>query len=166
MKKRRVVAALLYATTTICLFGFVDFLYGAEPPISHLVYLLIAGTVLFGFACTLSLFVPKLATVCALCAAALSWVLLSSEFGRMDRGRNLVWLITYEPDTPAAILSLIVSSVYATLQFSFFLRTDDGPSERNVRWALPAAVLYALAMLAVANWRSIWDWCFRLRYGS
>jgi hypothetical protein len=36
MKKRRLVAALMYATTTICLFAFVDFLYGAGPRTSHL----------------------------------------------------------------------------------------------------------------------------------
>ncbi len=166
MKNRRLVAALIYATTTICLFGFVDFLYGAGPRTSHLVYVLVAGTALFGFACALSFFIPQWATVCALSGAALSWPLLSLQFGRMGWGRNLVWLISYEPDTPTAILTLIVSSVYAICQLRLLLRTGGNLSEHKMRWALPATVLYAVVMSGAANWPTVWEWCFRLRYGS
>lgn len=166
MRNRNLVAALIYATTTMCLFWYIDFLYGAGPRTSHLLYALIAGTALFGFASSLSCFIPEWATVCALSASALSWPFLSLQFGRMGWGRNLGWLISYEPDTPTAILSLIVSSLYAIHQLRFLLRSDTDPSARKAAWAVPAAVLYALAMLITANWPSIWDWCYRFRYGS
>ena len=166
MKKQRLVAALIYATTAICLFGFVDSLYSAGPRTSHLVYILITGTALFGFACALSFFMPQWATVCALSAAALSWPLLSLQFGSMGWGRNLVWLTSYEPDTPIAILSLIVSSVYAICQLGLLLRSGTSLSLRKMRWSLPAAVLYAVVMATAANWPGIWGWCFKLRYGT
>jgi hypothetical protein len=166
MRERRLVAALIYATTTVRLFGYGDFLYGAGPRTSHLAHILIAGTSLFGIACALSFFVPQWATVCALSAAALSWPLLSLQFGRMGWGRNLVWLISYEPDTPTAILSLIVSSVYAICQLRLLLRTGSDLRERKMRWALPATVLYAVAVSVIANWPTIWEWCFKLRYGG
>jgi len=165
MKKRRLVSAVVYATSTITVVGIVDFLYGAAPDVSRLVYLLIAGIALFGLACALSFFTPRWATICALCAAALLWPLLAPEFGRMNWGRNLGWLIRYEPDTPMAILSLLVSSIYSIRQLRF-LRTGTDSSERRMGWALLAAVLYGVATPAAANWRSIWDWCFKLRYGG
>jgi hypothetical protein len=131
MKQRRLVAALIYATTAMCLFGLIDSFYGSGPRTSHLVYILIAGSALFGFACALSFFMPQWATVCALSAAALSWPILSLQLGHLGWGRRLVWLISYEPDRPTAVLSLIVSSVYAICPLGLLLRTDNSPSERK-----------------------------------
>jgi hypothetical protein len=84
----------------------------------------------------------------------------------MGWGRNLVWLISYEPDTPIAILSLIVSSIYAICQLGLLLRSGATLSLRKMRWSLPAAVLYAVVMATAANWPGIWGWCFKLRYGT
>jgi hypothetical protein len=74
----------------------------------------------------------------------------------MSFGPNLIWLIRYDPETPTAVFSLIVSSAYAIGQLRLLLRTRGNLTERNVRWWAPAAaVLYAVTLLIAANWPGI-----------
>ena len=120
---------------------------------------------LFGIACVLSFFTLRWATICALAAAAVSWPPLWRQLG-VSFGRNWLWVITYRPSSPTAVFSVIISSVYAIFQLTLLCRAGVNPSEREAWWKLPAAVLYSVAIIAVANWPSIWSLCFKLRYGS
>jgi hypothetical protein len=165
MKKQKLVPAIVYVTSGFCLFEYIDFLSGMEPPINHILYILIAGAALFGIASTLSFFTLRGATMFALSAAVVSWPFLWRQFG-MTFGRNWLWLLTYYPITSMAVSSLIVSSVYAVFQLTLFFRPPVNLSERKAWWTLPAAVLYTGTIIIVANWPSIWSLCFKLRYGN
>jgi len=164
MKKPALIAALVYGTTTICLFGFREFLSGIGVPTSRLAYLLIAGNALFAIACTLSFFRMRLATTCAVVGAALSWPMLSSQFTAF--GRDSFWELTYHPSSPAAIASLLVASIYALVHLRLFLKPTGNASGHKTVWALPIVVIYAVTMVAIANWPRIWDLCFKTRYGG
>ena len=166
MRKRKAVAVLVYFTAGFCLEGYIEFLAGLEPiAIRHSLYGLVAGTALIGIACALSFFRLRWAAVCALSGAAVSWPLLWRQF-LMTFGPDGLWVLTYHPDTSAAVVSLIVSTGYAVLQLWPLLRSEAGPSKPKAIWVLPVATVYTMTLLGVANWPNIWSLFFKLRHGS
>ncbi|MGA9758661.1 MAG: hypothetical protein WBQ51_09880 [Candidatus Sulfotelmatobacter sp.] len=165
MKKRKIVAALIYGTSAFCVFFYFEFLDSMEPPRSDFEYVLLGAAAMFAIASVLSFFKSRWAAICALAAAILSSPLLYSA--RLYWAHNIAWRLNYGPDELTARISLIVAVVYSIRQLWLSFRTGGGLIEPKSKWwVLPATTLYAITMLAIANWHGIWDWLFRLRYGS
>ncbi len=166
MENRKTTAVLMYFTSGFCLFGYIEFLSRLEPSgIGHSLYLLVAGAALVGMACLLSFLSLSWAAICALAAAVISFPLLWRQVGATF-GPNWFWLLTYHPETSAAVISLIVSSCYGALQLRALLRSAANAGERKATWPLSAAIIYAVTLLGIANWPRIGALCFKLRYGS
>ncbi len=165
MKKRKVVAALIYGTSAFCVFFYFEFLDSMEPPRSNFEYVLLGAAAIFAIAGVLSFFTMRWAAISALAAAILSSPLLYSA--RFYWAHNVAWRLNYEPDDLTARISLIVAAVYAIRQLWLSFRTGGWLIEPMSRWwMLPGATLYAMTMLAIANWHGIWEWLFRLRYST
>jgi hypothetical protein len=166
MKKQKTIGMLVFFTTGFCLFGYIEFLAGLEPiGISHPLYGLVAGAALIGIACALGFFRLQWAAICALAGAAVALPSLWRQFG-MAFGPQWDWVLTHYPDTSAAVVSLIVSSVYAVFQLWPSPRSAPDTSERRSIWPLPLTIIYAVTMFGVSNWPNIWALCFKLRYGT
>jgi hypothetical protein len=121
--KHRLVCTLIYAATTFCLGEFFDGLYGGEPIIYHLglIHVATAGAVLFAVACVLSLFTLRFGIMCGLLAGILSWPYFAIQLSGVPWG-NLIWFARYRPDTLAAIVTLIASSLYSAVHLRRLVR--------------------------------------------
>jgi hypothetical protein len=116
--KWKVIAALVYAATTLSLWGFFDALYGSGPIIHHLglIRSAISGAVLFAIACVISLFNLRTGIVCALVACLLCWPFFGGELSMILLvWRSLFSILGYSMwgDRLAAVLMLTLSSVYS-----------------------------------------------------
>ena len=168
--KRKIVSAVLYATTAFALWSFWDALFGmADEPFTHYQHwgflsLSIAGTVLFVAACILTLFSGRTGTICALVAAVMSWPYFAVGMPSIPWGKiisvlpyaNWKFLFT-------AILALLIASAYLVSRLT---RGDNDGNPRHMGFKLTATFLYAASVVVTTMWREIWDWLFRLRYGT
>lgn len=168
--KRKIVSAVLYATTAFALWSFWDALFGmAEEPFTHYQHwgflsLSIAGTVLFGAACILTLFSMRPGTICALFAAFLSWPYFAIGM-RTIPWRKIISVLPYAnwKYLFTAILALLIVSAYLVNRLP---RSDNDRNARHMALKLTATFLYAASVVVTTMWREIWDWLFRLRYGT
>lgn len=62
--------------------------------------------------------------------------------------------------------TLTVSSVYSVTQAVSLFRGREEVRSRSTGLRLVAALVYTAGVFFVAYWRSVWDWLFRLRYGT
>ena len=170
--KQRVIAGLVYATSALCPLEFLDFLSGAEPsphPMTAWARTFVVSTftaaVLFAIGCVLLFLTLRWATICSLFASVLS---LPFIFGAATtlRSENFTWAVLYRPETVTAVVTSIVSCIYSINSLRLSRRNDNDAVERGMNWKLFAAGCYFATMLFAANWRSIADWLFKLRYGS
>jgi hypothetical protein len=164
--RRNAISAVVYAATAYSLAEFLDGLYGMGPftgPVK-LIYLAIAGTVLFFLACILSLFTWRVGAFCAVVGSAFSWPLFALPI-QMIRWRRVLSILSYSnwSDLLVAIFALGVSTVYSAIQMRRPLRRTG---ERRMVTKLALALIYDAGILVSMNWRGIADWLFRLRYGS
>jgi hypothetical protein len=112
--KNRIVAIALYAVTAVCFLLYFEALYTGEPVARHqgMIYAAAAGSVLFGIACILSVVWRRAGAIAALVSAVLSWPYFSVQIWTVPWG-NLGWFVRYRIDTAAAILLLIVSTIWS-----------------------------------------------------
>ena len=167
--KRKILSAVIYATTAFALAQFFDGLFAGEAVTDQLrlTYLAIAGTILFAAACIVSLFTLRIGVVCGLGGSILSWPYFAIGMPTIPWG-SVVSIFPYSnwAFVLTAILGLVVSSAYSINQLRLFLRRGDDHRSRNMGLKLAVAFVYAAGIFALTNWRSIWDWLFRLRYGN
>ena len=167
--KRKAIPALLYLTTAFAFAMYFDSLYGAGPVARGLWFLKLAtvGMVLFASACILSFLSLRVGLLSASAAALLSWPAFAIAVFKIP-WTSIISILPYSNwlDLLIAIVTLVVSSVYSVRQAVLLFRGRTGTEMRNIGLRLVAAVLYALGVAVVAYWRGIWDWLFRLRYGS
>jgi len=167
--KRKILSVVIYATTAFALAEFFDALYGAGPVTRHsvLIHLAIAGTILFAAACILSLFILRVGVVCGLAGGALSWPCFAIQMPAIPWG-SLVSILPYANwlYLLTAILVLVVSSIYSVNLLRLLLRDRSDSEASKMKLKIVAAVLYAAGIFVATNWRGIWDWLFRLRYGN
>ncbi|MGB9105850.1 MAG: hypothetical protein WCC59_13900 [Terriglobales bacterium] len=166
---RKLIPAVVYAATAFAFAGFIDGLYGGEPITHHLglIHVATAGAILFAVACVLSLFTPRVGVVCALVGGVLSWPYFAIQVFAIPWG-SIVSILPYAnwQDLLTAILALVVSSVYSVNQLRLLFRGRNDTEGRKMGFRLIAALVYAVGIVIVENWRGISDWLFRLRYGS
>jgi hypothetical protein len=150
--KKRIVAAVIYAVTSLSLAGFLEALYGSGPVYrSWLVTLAIMSATVFALAGVLSAFNQRWGIVVGLAAAVLSWpelVLLSSAVLRGD----LFWYVSYRPENVAAILSLTVATIYSMNGVRPLLRGGRASERGNMTRQLVSVLLYGAGTLGLANW--------------
>jgi hypothetical protein len=167
--KRKILSGAIYATTAFALAQFFDALYAGEPVTDHLglIYLAIAGTILFAAACILSLFTVRVGVVCGLGGGVLSWPAFAIAIPTIPWG-SVVSIFPYAnwPFLLTAILALVVSSVYSVNRLRVLVRGRDDLEEPYMGLKLAVALSYSMGIFVLTNWRSIWDWLFRLRYGN
>jgi hypothetical protein len=153
MKRRKVVADLIYGTSALCIFGYASFLDGMEPPKGTFEYVLFVAAAIFVIACVLSFFTLGWAAVSALVATLLSSPIIYS--GAFYWAHDLPGRINYYPDEVTAPFSSIVAGFYAIRQLWLSSRAGGLIAPRKRWWLLPAAFFYAVTMLAIANWHVI-----------
>ena len=167
--KQKILSAVIYATAAFTLSQFFDSLYGAGPVTSHLglIHVAIAGTILVAGASISSLFGRRVGIVCGLGGSILSWPYFAIVIPAIPWG-SVVSIFPYSnwAELLTAILALVVSSAYSLNQLRALHRGHDDLAGRNMGLKLAAALFYAAGMFVLTNWRSIWDWLFRLRYGN
>ncbi len=164
MKNRRLVSALIYGTSAFCLFLYFDSLNHTDAP-SYQVRLLLVAAVLFGIAVLLSLFARRAGAICALVAAVICWPLLWRLLGMT--ATQFGWLLNYHPNTPATVISLIVATLRALTDVFPLIPNGTKQTEPDSRaWTLTVTALYMFAMVLLECWQAIWEWLFKLRYGS
>lgn len=167
--RQKILAALIYATAAFTLVQFFDYLYAGEPPTDHLVliYPAIAGTIFLAAACILSLFTLRAGVVCGLSGSILSWPCFFVAITAIPWG-SVVSIFPYSNwrFLLTAILALVVSSAYSVNRLRVLLRGRDDLEGRNMGLKIAVALSYTAGIFVLTNWRSIWDWLFRLRYGN
>lgn len=168
--KRKIISAVVYAASAYALAEFFDGLLGGEPftgPVPKLIYLAIAGTVLFFLACILSLFSWRVGVFCGSAGGVLSWPCFAVSLPAIPWG-SLFSILPYSnwSNLLMAILTLVVSTTYSLNQLRQLLRRDSNPQEHRMVLKLALALTYAAGVFVSTNWRGIWDWLFRLRYGT
>ena len=167
--KQKILSAVIYATTALALAQFLDDLYAGEPVTDHLglIYLAIAGTILFAAACILSLFTLRVGVVCGLGGGILSWPVFAIAIPRIPWG-SVVSIFPYSNwrYVLTAILALVVSSAYTVNRLRVLLRGRNDLEGRNMGLKLAGTLFYAAGIFVLTHWRSIWEWLFRLRYGN
>jgi hypothetical protein len=114
---KKIVAGILYATTTVFLWMFLDGIYGAGPITRHsiLVYSAMLGFGFFVIATLLAPFQRRWSIRCAVAGAALSWPEFILAFSTIPWS-NLAWFISYRTGTAIALVCLIASSFYSVAQ--------------------------------------------------
>ena len=114
---QKITTAILYAVTSIFLWAFLDGIYGAGPITRYniLVYSATLGLCLFIVACFLAPFQKHWSIRCAVVGAVLCWPEFILAFSAIPWG-NLVWFIRYRSGTAAALVCLVVSSIYSLNQ--------------------------------------------------
>lgn len=167
--KRKAIPALLYLTTAFAFAMYFDSLYGAGPVARDLWFLRLAtvGMVLFASACILSFFWLRVGLLTAAAAALLSWPAFAIAVFEIP-WTSIISILPYSNwlDLLNAIVTLMVSSVYSLKQAVLLFRGRTSTDTRNLGLRVFAVVVYALVVVVVTYWRGIWDWLFRLRYGS
>jgi hypothetical protein len=167
--KRKIISAVIYASTAFVLAEWFDALYGGEPLTDYvgLIHLATAGTVLFAAACILSLFTLRVGVVCGLAGGVLSWPYFAIPIPIIPWSK-LVSILPYSNwlNVLTAILVLVVSSIYSVSQLRLLLRGPGNSEESKMTLKLVAGLLYAVGIFGLTTWHSIWDLLFRLRYGS
>ncbi len=167
--KQKILSAVIYATTALALAQFLDGLYAGEPITHHraLIHLAIAGTILFAAACILSLFTLRVGVVCGLAGGILSWPCFAVGMTAIP-WRSVVSIFSYSnwSFVLTSILALVVSSAYSVNRLRVLLRSRNDRKERNMGLKLAAVLFYAAGIFVLTNWRSIWEYLYRLRYGS
>jgi hypothetical protein len=167
--KRKILSVVVYATTTLALGVFWDALYGSGPVTRYLgvIHLAITGTIVLVAACILSLFALRLGVVFALAGSVLSWPYFAIQMPKIPWG-SIVSVLPHAnwQYELTAIVALVVSTSYSANQLRLLLHGRDDLDRRKIGFKLVAAVLYAISIFGLTYWRSIWDWLFRLRYGS
>jgi len=126
--RQKIASAVLYATTVLVLAIWFEDVDGMEPgPITGyfgLIQTAIGGMILLAIACLLSLLTERLTIVCGLVACILSWpyfgpLLFGAPWGRLA---SLIAGLPLWRDEFAAIVMLVVSSVYSVAQLRSLLR--------------------------------------------
>jgi heme exporter protein D len=167
--RRKIITALVYASTAFAFAMYFDSLYGAGPVTHGLWFINLAtvGMALFAAACILSFFALRTGFVCAAAGGLLSWPAFAVAMFKIPWGR-IVSILPYSNwlDLSMAIVTLIVSSVYSVSQARSLFRGREEVQSRNSGLRLVAALAYAVGVFFAAYWRGIWDWFFRLRYGG
>lgn len=167
--KQKILSGIIYATTALALAQFLDGLYAGEPITHHLglIHLAIAGTILLAAACVLSLFTQRVGIVCGLAGAILAWPYFAVGITSIPWG-SVVSIFPYSnwAFVLTSILALVVSSVYSANRLRVLLRGRSELEGRNMGVKLTAALFYAGGIFVLTNWRSIWDYLYRLRYGG
>jgi hypothetical protein len=148
---------------------FWEALYGAGPVTRYMgvIHLAITGTIVLAAACILSLFTLRLGAVFALAGSVLAWPYFAIQMPKIPWG-SIVSVLPhanwhYELTT---IVVLVVSTGYSANHLWLLRRGRDDLDGRKMGFELVAALLYAIGIFGLSNWRTIWDWLFRLRYGS
>jgi len=168
--KRKFISAIVYGTSSVCFFFYLDWYFGAAPiAIGPLFFgnaffpdITIAAVLLFAAACVMCFFKPYWATVCALSAQVLLVPFLVSQ-----SWSDLALYFAYRSEMAMATTSLIVSAVYSILQFRSQRQPDYfAEPGRMGNLKLVASIFYAVSAVVASNWRPVSDWLFRLRYGS
>lgn len=136
--KIKIVSALVYGVAACALAGYFDFLYGAGPVDQRLglVRAALAGLVLLAFASGSSLLSKELGTLCALVGVLLSWPLFAVQLNAVP-WNDLIWFARYRRDSIAAILALVIATIYVIGQSWFSLRkrraaSAGSPIKRNI----------------------------------
>ena len=167
--KRKILSAVVYATTAFALWQFLDSLYAGEPVRDHLVliYSGIVGTILSAAACVLSLFTKRVGLVCGLVGAVLAWPGFSLTIPKVP----FLSTVSIFPDSTSAdlltaILALVVSSFYGINQFRLLFRRGGDIQDHHMGMKLAVAFCYAAGVFLLTNWHGIGDWLFRLRYSN
>jgi hypothetical protein len=164
--RQRSISAAIYAITALGIGGYIDAAHGGNP-VTQLPGRIVAATIgvaLFAVACVLVLFLRRVGVLLASVAAILSWPAFAVELAAIWSDPS--GIVRYQPDTAAAMVTMCVASVYLMTQSRSLLRCCGECDGRNMRLKLLGVLLYAAAVLGFANWRSVWEWLFRLRYGS
>jgi hypothetical protein len=167
--RRKIISALLYLTTAFTFAMYFDSVYGAGP-VTRGVWLLklaMAGMMLFVIACMLSFFSLRVGLVCATAGGLLSWPAFAVAVFRIP-WTSIISILPHSNwlDLLIAMVTLVVSSFYSVKQAILLSRGRTSTETRNLGLSVVAAVVYALVVVVVTYWRGIWDWLFRLRYGS
>ena len=167
--KQKILSVVIYATTALALGQFFDALFAGEPVTDHLglIYLAIAGTILSATACILSLFTLRVGVVCGLGGSILSWPCFAVAMPTIPWG-SVVSIFPYSNwrFLLTSILALVVSSTYSVNRLRVQLRGREDLEGRNMGLKLVVALSYTAGIIVLTNWRSIWDWLFKLRYGN
>lgn len=168
--KRKFITALVYAATAFAFAIYFDGLWGAVAVRRDLwlIDTAIVGMALFAAACILSFFALRIGLVCAVAGALLSGPFFAAAVFTIPWGSIRVSILPYSvwPDLLMVIGTLIVSSVYSVTQAVSLFRGRKEVRSRSTGFRLVAALVYTAGVFFVAYWRSIWDWLFRLRYGT
>lgn len=167
--KQRVLSAVIYATTAFALAQLFDAIFAGEPVTAYLgvIYLAIAGTILFAAACFLSLFAMRVGVVFGLGGCILAWPWLALAISTVPWARVIsIFPVSNWPEVLTTILALVVANAYSLNRLRLLLRRRNDLEGRNVGLKLAVALSYAAGIFVLTNWRSIWDWLFRLRYGK
>jgi hypothetical protein len=167
--KRKITSALVYAVNAFALAIYIDSLYGAGP-VTHglwFINLAIVGMALLASAFILSLFTSGVGLVSAVAGELLSWPAIALAIFRIP-WKSIISILPYANwlYLLIAIVALVVSSVYSVSQALLLCRGRDYIQRRNVGLRLVAALMYAAGVFVMEYWRGIYDWLFRLRYGS
>jgi hypothetical protein len=123
--KHKFVSTIIFAITALAIGNFFDGLYGAGP-VTHyfgLIHTAVAGAILFVIACAFSLFSSRFGIVCALAACILSWPYFGIQLFAIPWD-SIFSLMRYPEwrDKFAAILGLVISSVYSVTQLRLLWR--------------------------------------------
>lgn len=151
----------IYGVAALCLGTIVDAVYGAGP-VQHfgLVHIAIVSASLFALACLLTIPNPRWGMMAGSVVIVLSWLEVLPISLSIVRA-NFLWSLSYRPENVAAVLSLIVASVWSIRSW---LRSES--QERNSPRQLLVVILYAICTVCLGYWRNVWERLFRLRYGS
>jgi len=168
--KLKIVSSVLYATTAFALWSFWDALLGmTDEPLTHyqhwkLLSLLMTGTALFLAACILTLFSMRIGTISGLVAAVLSWPYLAVGMPAIPWSK-IISVLPYAnwKYLFIAILALLIVSAYLVNRLT---RGGNDRNPCNIGLKLTVTFLYAASIVVATLWREIWEWLFRLRYGT